>query len=181
MGVILLVGRSCSGKTETQKELCRRSRYNKVVTCTTRPKRVGEVDGTHYHFLSKEEFLSKQGLGEFVECTEYVGELYGSLKKDLEGDDIKVMVLEPSEAVAVKNIMGDNALFVSLFVDSDTCYEALRSRGDSEEVIENRMEMDDRLFADVEDFADIVIDNSGFVMSPKEVADAIHRAANTYF
>lgn len=181
MGAIVISGRSCSGKTNAQKELCKRSRYNKVVTCTTRSPRVGEVDGVHYHFLTREAFIGKMAQEEFAETTEYAGDLYGTLRKDLEGDDIKVLVLEPSGASAVKEAMGDKAFIVSLFIDSDTAYEAFRGRGDSEEAIQQRMETDDILFKDMEDIADYVLDNSGFELSPKEVADAIHRAAQIYF
>lgn len=51
------------------------------VSCTTRPKREGEIDGVHYHFLSKEQFLQKMIDGEFLEWANVYGNLYGTLKK----------------------------------------------------------------------------------------------------
>ena len=50
--MIILVGKSCSGKDTVVKELAKMG-YNKIVTCTTRPPRPGEIDGREYHFLNK--------------------------------------------------------------------------------------------------------------------------------
>src|SRR5205823_4497015 len=41
-----------------------------VVTCTTRPPRPGEVDGVHYHFLSRDEFLDLHAARGFLEANE---------------------------------------------------------------------------------------------------------------
>jgi len=37
------------------------------VSATTRPPREGEVDGVHYFFLTREEFLARKEAGEFLE------------------------------------------------------------------------------------------------------------------
>lgn len=47
--MIILVGKSCSGKDTVVKELTKMG-YNKIVTCTTRPPRPGEINGREYHF-----------------------------------------------------------------------------------------------------------------------------------
>ena len=51
------------------------------VSATTRSPRHGEVDGVHYHFLSREQF--QQGIDEdaFLEHAEFVGNYYGTPKK----------------------------------------------------------------------------------------------------
>jgi len=48
------------------------------VSYTTRSPRPGEVDGTHYHFVSRETFLAMAGRGEFFEHAEVFGNLYGT-------------------------------------------------------------------------------------------------------
>jgi len=50
----------------------------KCVTCTTRPKREGEVDGVDYTFLSTEEFERRWAAGGFLETAEYAGYQYGT-------------------------------------------------------------------------------------------------------
>lgn len=48
--MIVLVGKSCSGKDSVAKILCSMG-YSRVATCTTRPMRMGEVDGIDYYLL----------------------------------------------------------------------------------------------------------------------------------
>ena len=49
------------------------------VSATTRP-RPGEVDGKHYHFLSREQFQRWIDEDAFLEHAEFVGNLYGTPK-----------------------------------------------------------------------------------------------------
>jgi guanylate kinase len=48
------------------------------ISCTTRPKRPGEIDGVHYLFLSEEEFSKKVEEGEFLEHITLFGWRYGT-------------------------------------------------------------------------------------------------------
>lgn len=50
------------------------------VSATTRPPRPGEVDGKHYHFLSREQFRRWIDEDAFLEHAEFVGNLYGTPK-----------------------------------------------------------------------------------------------------
>ena len=59
------------------------ARYPKLyfsVSATTRPPRPGEVDGKHYHFLSREQFQRWIDEDAFLEHAEFVGNLYGTPK-----------------------------------------------------------------------------------------------------
>ena len=57
--MLLLVGKSASGKDTVKKELIKMG-MKAVVTYATRPPRNGEIDGVTYHFITKEEFLNKE-------------------------------------------------------------------------------------------------------------------------
>jgi guanylate kinase len=59
-------------------------RYGFSVSATTRPPRPGERDGEDYFFLTKDEFRRRQAAGEFLESAEYAGELYGTLKAEVD-------------------------------------------------------------------------------------------------
>lgn len=50
--VIVIMGKSLSGKSYLQKELVKRG-FPKMITATTRPMRKGEVDGRDYYFVDK--------------------------------------------------------------------------------------------------------------------------------
>ena len=48
------------------------------VSYTSRPARVGEIDGVHYHFVTREKFIAMQMRGEFLESAEVYGNFYGT-------------------------------------------------------------------------------------------------------
>ena len=54
------------------------------VSATTRSPREGEVDGVNYHFLTKEDFISKVERNDFLEYAEVHGNMYGTPKFKVE-------------------------------------------------------------------------------------------------
>ncbi len=53
------------------------------ISSTTREKRDGEVDGKHYNFITKDEFLDKVNKDEMLEYAEFVGNYYGTDKNEV--------------------------------------------------------------------------------------------------
>ncbi len=84
--VVVLAAPSGSGKTTIARTLIARwpEKYGFSVSATTRPPRRGERDGEAYYFLSRDEFLRRRGAGEFLEWAEYAGELYGTLRREVD-------------------------------------------------------------------------------------------------
>lgn len=54
------------------------------VSATTRAPRAGEAHGVSYYFLSEEDFRARVDGGEFLEWAEVHGNLYGTLKSEVE-------------------------------------------------------------------------------------------------
>ena len=54
------------------------------VSATTRARRAGETDDREYHFLERAEFERRVASGDFVEWAEYGGNLYGTLRSEVE-------------------------------------------------------------------------------------------------
>jgi guanylate kinase len=54
------------------------------VSATTRAMRPGEENGQHYFFLDRAEFERRVGAGDFVEWAEYGGNLYGTLRAEVD-------------------------------------------------------------------------------------------------
>lgn len=100
--ILILEGRSASGKSEIAKLLNEKYGYIKAVTCTTRDPRPGEVDGRDYNFMSDEEFRNHLRADDFVESTKYRDKWYGMLKSTLMTKEKIVCVLTPDGAEAVK-------------------------------------------------------------------------------
>ena len=52
--------------------------FRRVVTHTTRSPRPGEVNGTHYYFVTKDQYQSMKDAGKFLENAEVHNNLYGT-------------------------------------------------------------------------------------------------------
>lgn len=85
--LLVISGPSGAGKTTLLKRLYATSSVPLAssVSATTRRPRPGEVDGTDYHFLTKDEFERRRRGGEFLECFEVYqrGDWYGTLKSEV--------------------------------------------------------------------------------------------------
>ncbi|HEV2908473.1 MAG TPA: guanylate kinase [Candidatus Eremiobacteraceae bacterium] len=92
------------------------------VSATSRAPRAGEIEGVHYHFVSRDDFQRMLGAGAFIETREYAGNLYGTPKAFVEetlrsGRDL-VMKPEVNGAMKIKQVYPD-AVLVFLTVRSE--------------------------------------------------------------
>ena len=82
---IILSSPSGGGKTTIAKALLRRRNdLGYSVSCTTRPPRSEEKEGQDYFFLTREAFESAREKGEFAESAEVHGNLYGTLRREVD-------------------------------------------------------------------------------------------------
>lgn len=91
--MLILLGPSASGKTEAAKIMINRFNISRVVTCTTREKRINEINDFDYHFFTEEEFKKHEKEGYFVETAIYNNHYYGTPKNELAEN--KFIILEP--------------------------------------------------------------------------------------
>jgi guanylate kinase len=84
--VVVLSAPSGGGKTTIAKAVRDRypDRFGFSVSATTRKPRAGETDGVDYHFWSRHRFETELAQGKFLEHAEYAGELYGTLKSEID-------------------------------------------------------------------------------------------------
>lgn len=84
--LMCLVGPAGGGKTTLRARLLADfpGEVMASISVTTRAPRPGEVNGTHYHFVGRDEFMARRAAGEFFESEEVHGNLYGTLKRTLE-------------------------------------------------------------------------------------------------
>lgn len=83
--LLVLSAPSGGGKTSIAKNLLQaRDDLGYSVSATTRPLRSGERGGVDYYFLSREEFMRREEAGEFLEWATYAGELYGTLRSEID-------------------------------------------------------------------------------------------------
>ncbi|MEK9950316.1 MAG: guanylate kinase, partial [Verrucomicrobiales bacterium] len=77
--ILLISAPSGAGKTTLCQSLLQSdNRFRRLITCTTRPPRIGESDGNDYHILNREAFEQQVDQGEFMEHAVVYDHIYGS-------------------------------------------------------------------------------------------------------
>lgn len=163
--MIILLGKTASGKDTIQQFLINNFGYKKLTTYTTRPMRKGEKQDINYHFISEEEFKEKISHGFFLEHkvyhTEFGDWYYGSAKKDYKKADNKtIVILTPQGYLDLlwkcKSITHD-AIYIKCSIEE--IKKRLLQRGDNEKESERRILSDINDFQFVEDIVDRVVIN----------------------
>src|SRR6266851_666780 len=140
--LFLIVGPSGTGKTTLVHEL-KECGLSEVVSVTTRAPRLGEIEGVHYNFITREYFRQLVERDEFIEHVEYNGNLYGSTKSAVLGLLAKgdaLIIVEPHGAEQFKKVFPH--FVVSIFLKPPAVEELRRrmvARGDKPELIEKRL------------------------------------------
>ena len=130
---VILSAPSGGGKTTIARMLlARRPDLGYSVSCTTRGPRSGELAGRDYYFMSRAEFIAKREQGAFAESAEVHGNLYGTLKAEVEqvmrGGKHVVMDIDVQGAVQFVRAF---PLSVTIFIlppSAEVLLERLRGR-----------------------------------------------------
>ncbi|MCL4306107.1 guanylate kinase [bacterium] len=131
-------------------------------SATTRPPRDEERDGEDYHFLSREKFEEKIAAGEFLEYENVHGNLYGTLKSDvdhaLESGRTLLLDLDVKGAASIKRLY-PQALTIFIQPPSlEVLKERLVRRGtDAPDIIERRLARAEMELAQAKCFDCVVI------------------------
>jgi len=143
---LILSAPSGAGKTTIAHRLLeRRSDIGYSVSCTTRPPRVGEVDGRDYHFLTQTEFLERRERGEFAESAGVHGKMYGTLKSEvarvLDAGRHVLMDIDVQGAAQFAAAFPSSVLVFVLPPDAATLLSRLASRqSESRQTLVTRLE-----------------------------------------
>lgn len=127
----------CGKDTILEQVLAKEDNVGYSVSATTRAPRVGEVDGTHYFFITRERFEEMIANSEVLEYTEYCGNYYGTPRKGVEamlaeGKDV-VLKIEIEGAMNIKKLFPDCCLVFILPPSMRELERRLRKRGTEDE------------------------------------------------
>ncbi len=144
--ILILSAPSGAGKTSLARALSeQRQDVGITVSHTTRDQRQGEIDGTHYHFVSKAEFealIEADGFIEFATVFEhYYGTSVEAINQVIEQGKYAVLDIDWQGARRVRQrFPGARSVFV-MPPSLDALEQRLRARQrDSDEVISKRMQ-----------------------------------------
>ena len=143
--LFVISGASGVGKsTVLKKVMDSRKDLRFSVSATTRAMRPGEVEGVHYHFVSKDTFEAMIADGAFVEYDAHAANYYGTPKHQLEeklAQGNVILDIEPNGARQVRETRPDAILIFILPPSAEILEQRLRGRGDtSEEQIALRLD-----------------------------------------
>lgn len=143
--IFIVVAPSGAGKTSLVAALLEAEpTVGLSVSHTTRPARAGEIDGKHYHFVSRQVFETMIANGDFLEHAEVYGNYYGTssawIRSRLEaGQDILLEI----DWQGARQVRREFPEAVGIFIVPPSIEELerrLRGRAtDSEEVILRRL------------------------------------------
>lgn len=172
--MLILLGKSCSGKSTIQRELVRLG-MAPILEYTTRPQRKNEEDGKTYHFVTERKFLDlckKNFFAVNKSYKVYNGEIwcYGIAAQDLLDD--KVIVTNPKVLGMLKKNENIHPVVFYIKTDENIIWDRLLARKDNIDEAQRRLIADREDFKEIENFADYIIDNNG-MKSPKELAKEI--------
>lgn len=147
-GLVFVVSApSGAGKTSLCRDVAGRLPNLKyAISYTTRPPRVGEVDGRDYFFVGHDAFQDHVEKSNFVEWAEIYGYLYGTSRAwmaDQVGHGVDVILdLDTQGAQALRAVYPDAASIYLLPPSLDILRERLiRRQSDTPEEVEKRLQM----------------------------------------
>ena len=144
--LIIMSGPSGVGKGTIRNKLFEKNDLNLFysVSMTTRKPRPGEVDGSDYYFVTREEFDKNIASGNLLEWAEFVGNRYGTPKDKVEKmrEEGKNVLLE-IEVNGTSQVLQKVDDVISIFILPPSLKELenrIRGRStETEEVIQERL------------------------------------------
>lgn len=152
-----------------------------AVTATTRQRRPGEIDGVHYFFMKREEFLSVRERGEFLESAEVYGNLYGvpkdRVRKALGAGKTVVVKVDVQGAASIRGIVPE-AIFIFLLPPSmaELMHRLRGRKTDDPEALMARISTASRELLAVQDFDYVVFNENERLDETLASIDAIMEA-----
>lgn len=161
--MIVLIGKTCSGKTTIANELMK-SGFHKIITTTSRGIRENEAQDIDYHFVPNDKFIEKIRNNEFVEWKSYntvdgvwyYGTTYDELQQ---ADDKSVLIITPR---GLKELLdkGYDIISIYIYANNNTIKKRLIDRGDSKDEAERRLLSDNEEFKHAEKLVDRIFYNN---------------------
>lgn len=158
--LLIIMGRSCSGKTTLLTKLKEEDGLYEAVSYTTRPMRDGEINGENYWFISEEEMEKIKQSGKLIEYVIYNDNYYGLTFDSFDCSKDNAVIVEPGGAEMLKKVLSDkfNIKTIQLEAPDEIIKERAIKRGDDPKIFKQRFEADKEIFKNTG--ADVILDST---------------------
>lgn len=182
--LVIISGPSGVGKDTiiaAMKERDHRGEYHYVVTCTTRERRPGEIDGISYRFVSQKEFQDLRDADELLEANEVHGNWYGTprdgVRHALSSGQHAILKIDVQGAEVVKSQVPTALLIFVVPPSMETLVEHLKARRtESAEQLEIRQRNAAIELARKDEYDHVVVNEEGHVdMTAERIEEIIAR------
>jgi guanylate kinase len=132
--LIVVSAPSGTGKTSlTNRLIALRPQFLESISLTTRPQRMGEINGTHYHFVSADQFAKFELAGRMLETAEVHGFRYGSSLDELEriraAGKQPVLVIDVQGWISIRKKIPDAVSIMLLPPSIASLWDRMQRRG----------------------------------------------------
>jgi guanylate kinase len=166
--LVVVSGPSGVGKSTIVAELAaRRPQVVPIVTATTRPRRPGEIDKVHYHFLTDEEFdrlRAQNGLLEsaIVHGTHWYGVPIEQVRGILAAGRDAILTIDPQGARSVRTKVPDALLIFVMPPSIEDLAARLAERGSEDAAsLANRRRSAEAEMAASGDYDYVIVNETG--------------------
>lgn len=180
---IILLGKSAAGKDYILNYLKEKYNFNCIVSHTTRPIRINEVNGRDYYFTDTKCFSQMLANNEFVETREYTTCLnnkqdiwyYGIAKKEFDNKIHKICVVDTTGQKEIIKYYGqENIISIYIDVEDKLREQRAKNRGSfSQSEWDRRLKDDNKKFKKIK--YDYIIKNNGTTEEFKQNIENILR------
>lgn len=160
--LLVICGKSATGKTTLKQYLVENYGYDPVITCTTREQRIGEINGEDYDFVCLDEFNKMIDNEELIEYNFFVKGWYGTKKENINLNTNQIIILEPN---GVKELLkyydyDPRIIVFELYLCNEERYIRQIQRGDDINEIALRKEREFATFQKqfTDNYVDYIVD-----------------------
>ncbi len=177
--LVVLSGPSASGKGTLVAALRKLERpWHFAVTATTRPKRVGEVDGEDYIFLDVSTFLRMRERDELLESAQVYDRWYGVPRQQVRdpliaGKDV-ILEIDVQGAATIRSIAPEALTIFVMPASMDELRSRLAQRGTEDDAeMQRRLQEASVELSRIDEFDYRVVNRNGALDDAVQEIDAI--------